>query len=130
MNSPLLRWLGSLLVGSLLCYFTWLLTSLALQFAVPGPMDVAASGLRRLFADVIPHAAGGAVFVFVADRLAPQHPQKPAVALLAFVLILTALVVTGVLAFPTGRLWVGAGAALLGAGATAALLWRGATPRT
>ena len=122
MAHPLFRWIVSLLAGALLGYVTWLLSSLALQYALVGPADVAATGLRWVLREGIPHAASGVVFVYAAAHLAPTHPLRALYAFVAFALILFVLVLFGVLAVPAGRLWIGPIAALLGAGVTSTIL--------
>lgn len=122
MTRPLLRWLGSLLAGTLFAYVTWLLCSLTLQFALGGQADVPFTGLRWVLRVGIPYAASGAVFVCVGASLAPKHPLRALIAFVAFALIQFVLVLTGVLAVPAGRAWLSPIAALIGAGATSAIL--------
>ena len=122
MTRPPLRWFGALLAGVLFGYVTWLLSSLALQFALVGKADVVATGLRWVLREGIPHAASGVAFVYAAAHLAPRHPLRALYAFVAFALILFVLVLIGVLAVPAGRLWIGPIAALLGAGVTSAIL--------
>lgn len=122
MAHPLSRWIVSLLAGALIGYVTWLLSSLALQYALVGKADIVATGLRWVLREGIPHAAAGVAFVYTAARLAPRHPLRALVAFVGFALILFVLVLFGVLAVPTGRLWIGPIAALFGAGVTSTIL--------
>ncbi|MBK6779170.1 MAG: hypothetical protein IPI38_01430 [Gemmatimonadetes bacterium] len=114
MTHPLVRWLGALLAASAVCYATWLLTGLVFAFVLP------AAG--RLLAPGLPDATAGAMFVYVASKVAPPHRRVPFIALLGFALLLSGLTLAGVLAFPAGQQWIGVAAALLGAGGTAWLV--------
>lgn len=74
MTHPLVRWLGALLAASAVCYATWLLTGLVFALVLP------AAG--RLLAPGLPYVTAGAMFVYVASKVAPPHRRVPFIALL------------------------------------------------
>lgn len=127
-GSPVLRWIGSLLAGTLAGYLSWLVLGFTAHFTVGDFSATADSSVGRVLREAIPHAASGAAFVYVTTRLAPPGARTPFLALLGLIVLLLLLVLLRVLAIPAGWQLVGLAGVVLGGGLTTWLLSRHASP--
>jgi len=122
--NPLLRWLAAAVAGSAAAYLAWLLLGLASQALLGILGESHPAHGRWLVSTVVSHGAGGAAFVLAASRVAPPARRAPAGAVGLLALVLLGLVLSGVLAWPTGRHLTGAAAMVAGAGLAAGVLMR------
>jgi len=114
------RWIVSTVLSVFAAYVTWLLSTLAGTglLAVLG-LDTSVS---RVALEVVPHAAAGVAFVGAGAAVAQKTRWTPLLQVVLLVAVLVLLMLAEVLAIPTGRQVLGAGALVAGAGLTAGWL--------